>query len=207
MLTKHCISFLYVAYIQEVGRAGRDGKEAVATLFFNRSDISSAVNGMTDEMRKYCDLKTCRRQYICEHFGFDYGVKSEFNHQCCDNCESKCDCNMCIILRDDMAEDENFTEASEEEEKASKNDPNGCDQSIIHNLLLSYFEAENDIIGSPNETLYTGLTCNLAKDISRSYMEFRNLSLLKQTYPNLNDQVINNINSIIKAVYQPTEPY
>ena len=48
--------FLLVAYIQEIGRAGRDGKEAVATLYFNNSDLSS--NGMKKEMRDYCVLQT-----------------------------------------------------------------------------------------------------------------------------------------------------
>ena len=43
-------------YHQELGRAGRDGKHAKASLYYNGTDIASNKAGMTDEMRRYCTL-------------------------------------------------------------------------------------------------------------------------------------------------------
>ena len=56
------------AYIQEIGRAGRDGLPADAVVHFNNSDISTAAK-VTDEIREFCMTKQCRREYPCQHFG------------------------------------------------------------------------------------------------------------------------------------------
>ena len=46
-------NFIYfAAYLQEIGRAGHDGRQAVATLYYNATDISKAASTMTDAMRE-----------------------------------------------------------------------------------------------------------------------------------------------------------
>ena len=42
------------AYYQEMGRAGRDGMQARASLHYNGHDIASNKLGMTEEMRIFC---------------------------------------------------------------------------------------------------------------------------------------------------------
>ncbi len=41
-------------YQQESGRAGRRGKPAKATLYYNNNDIAKNIDGMTDIMKEYC---------------------------------------------------------------------------------------------------------------------------------------------------------
>lgn len=76
------------AYVQEIGRAGRDGELAEATLYYNNSDISTNTH-VNDDMRQYCRLVTCRRQFILQHFG-ESAELDMIGHACCDNCRKLC---------------------------------------------------------------------------------------------------------------------
>lgn len=52
-------------YLQEVGRAGRNGQEATAKLFYNMSDIAPNRKGLREEMRKFClNKSTCFRKAV-----------------------------------------------------------------------------------------------------------------------------------------------
>ena len=69
------------SYVQEIGRAGRDGAQSDVYLFYNNSDVSSKI--MTESMQNYCTEKACLRKFILEYFGFS-SVKQ---CNCCSNCE------------------------------------------------------------------------------------------------------------------------
>jgi ATP-dependent DNA helicase RecQ len=85
------------SYYQETGRAGRDGLESEALLFFSRGDVVklkgfAQVDGNAEQseimlqklnkMAQFGDLKACRRKFLLEYFS-EQGVE-KCGH--CDNC-------------------------------------------------------------------------------------------------------------------------
>ena len=83
-------------YFQETGRAGRDGKLSVATLYYNNKDIAKNREGLSDEIRTFCHLEdSCLRKFLLESLDAKYAKC--LGHLCCSYCESVCDCDECLV--------------------------------------------------------------------------------------------------------------
>ena len=69
------------AYMQERGRAGRDGKESIAYLLYQ----SVQLTHVEKDIRKYIKTKSFRRAFLMSFFDVHHSTKDPL-HLCCDNC-------------------------------------------------------------------------------------------------------------------------
>ena len=77
--------------IQESDRAGRNGEDAVAVLYY-----SDKAKGLSEEMKSYChNSTTCRRVILRSAIGIPGEVKKAILHKCCDLCARTCNCSEC----------------------------------------------------------------------------------------------------------------
>lgn len=84
-------------FFQETGRAGRNGKQAEAIMYYNSYDISRGKKALQDVMRQYATTEACRREVILHHFGASVTQgESDQRHNCCDNCKHACQCENCL---------------------------------------------------------------------------------------------------------------
>lgn len=79
-------------FVQQIGRAGRMGQTSVSIVYFNSSDIARNVQGMSDEMRHFCQTEGCLREEMLKSFGFSHEIT---DCKCCCNCLPNCECVIC----------------------------------------------------------------------------------------------------------------
>jgi len=77
------------SYVQETGRAGRDGGQATALLLYN----GILLNHVEGNIKMYVKSKECRRKTLMKHFQAEFSTPSCL-HSCCDNCATQCNCGL-----------------------------------------------------------------------------------------------------------------
>ncbi len=77
-------------YVQEIGRAGRDGRKSMAIMYFKPYHLAHCEASMRDFVRN--EDFNCRRERIAKYFKGKV-ERVAFLHECCDACATKCNCN------------------------------------------------------------------------------------------------------------------
>ena len=183
-----CIISSILAYVQELGRAGRDGEPAIATLYYNKSDIADNIEHMSAEIRQYCKSTTCRREFITKYFGFE--LESTPNvHFCCDICRAGCQCQGCLEKAESQIED--VTDVVDL--------PQGV-KEIAKGALTNYFVYENSTVRDyTTPALVTGLSSALAEEICSDASLWESDSL-KNKYPYIESHYLENMAQLLDKV-------
>ena len=90
-------------YLQETGRAGRDGNYSRAVLYCSKKNFAFPTSDHA--MKQYCVNKDkCKRQLLLQEFeSFECDdttdsvtTSSHCTCTCCDICEMTCSCDLCM---------------------------------------------------------------------------------------------------------------
>ena len=159
-------------YFQEIGRAGRDGHLASATLYHNSNDVSKRRKAMSDVMRNYvASTNECRRMIILKYFGYSSGVHTFVPlHSCCDYHKSICECDNCC------AEMVNQVDSALKDVSLTNSTPQLVDEQIdlerLHDELTSYWltlDYGRSCIGSTSFS--SGFSVELIELVCTSFQE------------------------------------
>jgi hypothetical protein len=158
--------------------------------YFNKEDLGKQTTSL--EMKAYCLLSSCRRKFLCEHFGTEFVANDV--HFCCDNCQQTCLCDQCVETSSQTLNDL-FSESFDELHDAQID-------SCIHAALQQYFSAVNGLVQTDtvlDAALHTGLTESLARDIAAKYEYLVNRDLLRETFSYLSEEYVAVIHQILAA--------
>ena len=165
------------SFFQESGRAGRDGRPATSTLYFNNNDIGANVEGMQPIMRDYCKnpQNVCRRKIVLSHFGF--GIPSPRDkHSCYNICRTDCECSECVELHQDVLALENI-HISDNELLSGKQ------VKDIKSELIKYKEEIEASDNYLNLSMCTGLTMTVINDVCSTLQELCSLDRITEKLP------------------------
>ena len=84
-------------YMQETGRAGRDGGLSTAVLHYNNRDIGKNRKGISEQIKEYCLLdNSCLRKFLLGCLDAKLPTYAmPVGHLCFSFCSLACKCSQC----------------------------------------------------------------------------------------------------------------
>ncbi len=178
----------FTAYVQEIGRGGRNGQPCEATMYWSNRDIGKNTH-TTDEMRQFVKSTECRRKVLVELFGSEFDSTSSEAPQpqeCCDICEA------------------GPIQPSKKKRGTKKSKQGNIE--AVQNLLQQYFDIQN----GKEETVFpsgiTLLSTSVAKEISKNYTAYQKPEEIQILYPTMQFSYCKNMSNIINAFIDKTIP-
>lgn len=159
----------FQSYMQQSGRAGRDGIQSLSLVYYHPVDVSKIA---TDEnCRTFCTTQSCRRKYMVHHFTPENTTCAQDLHTCCDICKSMCSCSACPEVHPSCLvaeESEMVRSLTESEGRSFRNVTQTQRLSIKRKLEELRHNVTKDLHISTcilNVGLLTGLSDNIIGDI------------------------------------------
>ena len=81
-------------YVQESGRAGRNGSQSTCIVLYHGMLLSHCCQEMKELV---LDEDECRRKVLMKAFGYDC-QELQPKHNCCNNCVKVCQCFWSVLL-------------------------------------------------------------------------------------------------------------
>ena len=167
----------------------------MATLFFNNSDVAANKKHLTDEMRKYCRILSCRREYLCSHFGYEVDRnESPADDTCCDYCERI------------AYEKEGSANSSEIEEDVCQDI---SDMHITSDVkcalrcaLNDFVEQEAQLAGVPHGHIEMGLPADIVNSVVAHCHKWYSHTDILNLYPSMKVADATNLYAITQAILQ-----
>ena len=188
-------------YYQEAGRAGRDGQQSRATLYYNNRDIAANKPGMTDNIRSYCkSTGKCLRKQLLYFLDAPPPVPYNILHTCCDVCKSHCSCTDCKHDTVDSETAQN-TAAEATTAEVTTAEATVCHDSVS-NTIVAKLQAYLASLKSDRKSrqLRSG-TCSITTDVLRDIVYKRNdissVSYLMDNFPIFSKSVAEGIFRIL----------
>ena len=81
-------------YLQQIGRAGRNGEQAHAVMLYNSHQLRNVEPSVLNFVKN--PDKECLRKESLKDFAKNHNDKEvAANHRCCSVCSQKCNCSEC----------------------------------------------------------------------------------------------------------------
>ena len=148
-------------YVQEIGRAGRDGRKSHGILYFKSYHLAHCDDSMKAFIRN--PESKCRREMVAMHFKTKHAKVSPL-HDCCDVCTEKCDCSLSSCREGPHMAQPAIAEGNAPM-RTVEDDERQLLREILHELKDST-NASGSIFGSNN--LLAQIDDNLIKELVNS---------------------------------------
>lgn len=171
-------------YFQEVGRAGRDGEPAIATIYYNSYDIKSGKHSVDPIMKELVTSKDCKRKLILNYFGHKVPPRSVL-HTCCDNDMVSCDCEECLCrLAEELTTHQTSLEMDdypkEKPTLAASDEIKNCIREDLERYRMSLFFGKSCVGGI---SLATGFTADLIEKTIEHCEQLTSIEAIEDILP------------------------